>query len=46
MTYEITGGEDDGKKFDIAFKKCNEADWDSFSFKTSKNPSQRKQAVF
>ena len=48
MTYEITGGDDSGKTFDIAFKKCTDDDWANFYFKQSEDTtttSTRKQAI-
>ena len=45
MSYQITGGPDNGKTFDISFSKCNDADWQKFNFKTSDHPSKRKKAI-
>lgn len=42
MTYEITGGDDDGKTFDIAFRKCTDEDLAKFNFNQT---SSRKQAI-
>jgi len=44
MRYLIQGDEekDDGKGFDISFKKCTDADWEQFHLKDSAVSSQRQ----
>ena len=47
MQYRISGGQDDGKVFNLSFRECTDEDWSKFNgqgeTKNSKYPAQRIQ---
>ena len=47
MTYVISGGDDDGKTFNIAFRKCTNDDWKAFYMNSAggEHPHARKQKI-